>query len=592
MLGMPKPSSCYLLFLVASMMTSACAPDPDVCGDNVRIEGTEQSDQLSGESANECIVGLGGNDILEGGDGDDILIGGDGTDLLSGGAGNDTFVVGLGSKMDLIADSSGTDTIVFAKDIQRRSIAALDMSDSLNIQIEQDGHWTYVSIPNQDGLVIEQFQMPNGDVMSGEELLASISNDVLGIREFNQKLIRDSTIAVSESDPQNELYNATAASVRNNMSTSLCIRPESYPRPDELGERSGINRPDEHFAVFYNAPTDERSLQQRKQYRALAKAGVMARTTVTAPNGKQAEKFTLTVDGWAYMDNQSCIHYAKPTLKRVVSYLPTGREQNGAEFHAVKAEVGVIDVELWARLPAVLDAFPKIAELMNGNVVDVVVLKRGDQWIGSTPIGYPIQGTDGGMAPMPSNSELLAVQHIDRLGTLKTRELCVRLPMLGQGQYQHPESPWVTSMRDPYRGGNVESINETRRYLDALVNLGVATTGPSVRTARATGKTYNVIEYRFQPQIRIIESGIGSGRCMPVATLEFDLIYARRKNQRKITVRGIQHATPLYPWVRSPEFLSENPAVAKALRGPQPATGEISIAEGAPLKMNYWTIPN
>ena len=79
------------------------------------IVGSNHTDRIQGNSADNEFKGLAGNDLLFGGGGDDILNGGSGQDDLTGGPGADTFRVwdlGVGASADEIMDFvSGTDTI-------------------------------------------------------------------------------------------------------------------------------------------------------------------------------------------------------------------------------------------------------------------------------------------------------------------------------------------------------------------------------------------------------------------------------------------------------------------------------------------------
>ena len=74
---------------------------------------TEGDDYLYGNSDDNAISGNGGSDELYGYDGDDALTGGAGNDSLEGGTGNDTYLFSRGGGVDVINDSSGTDSIEF-----------------------------------------------------------------------------------------------------------------------------------------------------------------------------------------------------------------------------------------------------------------------------------------------------------------------------------------------------------------------------------------------------------------------------------------------------------------------------------------------
>ena len=75
--------------------------------------GYEGDDTIHGTNGNDIIVGGAGNDVLNGNGGDDTLEGGEGNDEMYGGAGDDTYIYSKGCGSDVIADNSGTNTIVF-----------------------------------------------------------------------------------------------------------------------------------------------------------------------------------------------------------------------------------------------------------------------------------------------------------------------------------------------------------------------------------------------------------------------------------------------------------------------------------------------
>lgn len=80
-------------------------------GDDV-LSGLSGNDLLRGGSGNDCLFGGTGHDTLIGGSGHDTLFGGDGNDFLNGGTGNDRLGGGFGCDTFVIAENSGTDTIV------------------------------------------------------------------------------------------------------------------------------------------------------------------------------------------------------------------------------------------------------------------------------------------------------------------------------------------------------------------------------------------------------------------------------------------------------------------------------------------------
>jgi Ca2+-binding RTX toxin-like protein len=73
------------------------------------INGTDNSEKLTGTSAADTINALGGTDKVSGGAGGDTIDGGAGTDLLKGEGGGDTITGGLG--FDSIDGGDGADTI-------------------------------------------------------------------------------------------------------------------------------------------------------------------------------------------------------------------------------------------------------------------------------------------------------------------------------------------------------------------------------------------------------------------------------------------------------------------------------------------------
>ena len=75
-----------------------------------RLEGSENSDIITGGDLNDILSGFGGADTIVGGAGDDGISGGDGDDELSGGAGNDTISGGSGE--NIILGGDGDDRLI------------------------------------------------------------------------------------------------------------------------------------------------------------------------------------------------------------------------------------------------------------------------------------------------------------------------------------------------------------------------------------------------------------------------------------------------------------------------------------------------
>ena len=81
------------------------------------INGGDDDDMIFAESGDDTIYGGSGNDIISAGDGNDYISGGEGDDELNGGAGDDTYYIDADHGNDIIRDSEGHTTLVFADDI-------------------------------------------------------------------------------------------------------------------------------------------------------------------------------------------------------------------------------------------------------------------------------------------------------------------------------------------------------------------------------------------------------------------------------------------------------------------------------------------
>jgi VCBS repeat-containing protein len=80
---------------------------------NDQLQGGSGNDTLDGGADSDVLFGEDGNDVLIGGAGNDYLLGGLGDDLLDGGTGDDVYYYTSGEGNDRIADSGGTDMLVF-----------------------------------------------------------------------------------------------------------------------------------------------------------------------------------------------------------------------------------------------------------------------------------------------------------------------------------------------------------------------------------------------------------------------------------------------------------------------------------------------
>ncbi|MEL6205191.1 MAG: calcium-binding protein [Pseudomonadota bacterium] len=161
------------------------------------VIGSQQSDEIRGNSDDNVLTGLDGidilsgrrgNDLLDGGAGDDQLTGGDGNDTLNGGAGDDALSGGAGADRfdagpgaDTINGGDGLDTIVLQ--------GSLD-----GYRIRQEGSAT----------TIEDIDPSNGD------LGFIIMEDV----EFIQSTdLLDPTPLLTDDDGTGELIGSDAAGI-------------------------------------------------------------------------------------------------------------------------------------------------------------------------------------------------------------------------------------------------------------------------------------------------------------------------------------------------------------------------------------------
>ena len=88
----------------------------DIRGDSKAnvLTGLDGEDRLQGNGGNDILLGNDGADLLFGNDGDDFLIGGDGDDSLRGGDGNDVLIGGEGD--DDLRGGEGFDTASYAQE--------------------------------------------------------------------------------------------------------------------------------------------------------------------------------------------------------------------------------------------------------------------------------------------------------------------------------------------------------------------------------------------------------------------------------------------------------------------------------------------
>ncbi len=115
----------------SEILTGTAQPDLiNGNGGNDTISGAAQPDKLFGDGGNDSLAGNDGDDILAGGKDDDTLFGGAGNDTLTGGAGSDTFVLSRDNSNDAIADfEDNVDLIRLPSNIGFGDLA-IDSADS------------------------------------------------------------------------------------------------------------------------------------------------------------------------------------------------------------------------------------------------------------------------------------------------------------------------------------------------------------------------------------------------------------------------------------------------------------------------------
>lgn len=75
-----------------------------------RLEGSENSDQITGGNLDDILSGFAGSDVIDGGLGDNGISGGSGDDTLFGGDGDDTINSGLGE--NIVDGEAGDDRLI------------------------------------------------------------------------------------------------------------------------------------------------------------------------------------------------------------------------------------------------------------------------------------------------------------------------------------------------------------------------------------------------------------------------------------------------------------------------------------------------
>ncbi len=188
--------------------------DPD---GGITHQGTQGSDDITGDSAANGIVGADGDDILRGGgggdtitggdgddtglghDGDDIIFGGKGADTLRGSAGDDRLSGGAGG--DLLMPDDGADTVFGGAGDDRILMIAADVTatDAFdggggNDRIELSGGGivdfsALVRFTSIEAIVLgdEGYQLTGGD--GGEEITGGAAADTLNGGGGDDRLI-------------------------------------------------------------------------------------------------------------------------------------------------------------------------------------------------------------------------------------------------------------------------------------------------------------------------------------------------------------------------------------------------------------------
>jgi large repetitive protein len=104
-------------------------------GGNDTISGLSASDRLIGGNGNDILTGGYGNDRIAGGYNNDTLIGGDGQDVLSGGENADVFVLQSNLGLDIITDFKvGEDSLRLGQGFQG-SLGLSESEGNTNISI-------------------------------------------------------------------------------------------------------------------------------------------------------------------------------------------------------------------------------------------------------------------------------------------------------------------------------------------------------------------------------------------------------------------------------------------------------------------------
>ena len=126
-----------------------------------KIDGTNYSDNLTGDDSNNSLLGMGGNDVMHGGAGNDIIDGGSGNDIIDGGAGADAMTGDGGDifYVDDIGDivAEGNDGSITGQEfssvslVSAANIYALHVTGSDNISATAMAGTAGVNLYGNDG---------------------------------------------------------------------------------------------------------------------------------------------------------------------------------------------------------------------------------------------------------------------------------------------------------------------------------------------------------------------------------------------------------------------------------------------------------
>ena len=127
---------------------------------NDTVDGGDGNDALFGDDGDDVLNGQAGDDYLSGGAGADVLDGGDGEDRLSGGSGNDTLIGGAGNDElfggagdDLLQGGSGDDIYDFDAGDGAGNVIS-DSSGTDRIELADDIDLGVGTVRNGDDLVL------------------------------------------------------------------------------------------------------------------------------------------------------------------------------------------------------------------------------------------------------------------------------------------------------------------------------------------------------------------------------------------------------------------------------------------------------